>query len=192
MNTQIRNNISLNDLLNKVKEKDEIAFGELFKILAPAVTEYINRRFPDLEKEIVESIAIDTLSTIWFKAENYYGTTDFQVRSWAYKISYFEALNYLQKERKEVPAEQISDFDNIPSESNDIHDDSWEVGLQRIEPFLDSLTQDEKRLFNTLLEGYSMHEIALRSNQSPSMLRVRISRLRNKFAHFVKSAEVTA
>lgn len=91
---------------NFLRTKSEKDFTTLFYRIKPGLTSYTNKIVKD--KEIAEDIAINTLTKMWTKIDQY--DPQYQITTWLYRIAFNESLAYLNKQNKTSSLDQLSEF----------------------------------------------------------------------------------
>ena len=142
-------------LINRVADKDSVAFESLFRGYYPRLRRFIERvtRRP----QIVEEILNDTMLVVWRKAPSY--DLSSQVSTWIFGIAFRRALKALKRVDDPV------DFE--PDQSPDLvaaGPESMLVQQERrasIARALGALSPDHRAVIElTYFEGYSCAEIA--------------------------------
>lgn len=91
---------------NYLETRSEEAFTKLFYRIKPGLTSYTNKIVKD--KDIAEDIAINTLTKLWTKIDQY--DPKYQITTWLYRIAFNEALGYIAKRKKSSSLDQLAEF----------------------------------------------------------------------------------
>ena len=102
-------NAKIIDLVKKVsKERDEIAFSEIFDFFAPKINAYYIQN--NLSIEQAEELTQEVLSTIWLKAE-LFDPEKSKFITWSFTIARNKKIDFYRKNQKNVANEEdIRDF----------------------------------------------------------------------------------
>lgn len=91
---------------NFLETRSEQAFTTLFYRIKPGLTAYIYKIVKD--KEIAEDIAVNTLTKLWTKIDQY--DPQYQITTWLYRIAFNESLGYINKRNRCSSLDQLSEF----------------------------------------------------------------------------------
>ncbi|MDC0217190.1 sigma-70 family RNA polymerase sigma factor [Pelagibacteraceae bacterium] len=127
------------DLVKKVsKERDEIAFSEIFDFIAPKINAYYIKN--NLSIEQAEELTQEVLSTIWLKAE-LFDPEKSKFITWSFTIARNKKIDFYRKNKKnDVKDEDIRDF---LYENNKSDDYEVESTINKITQELD---ENQKKL----------------------------------------------
>lgn len=141
-------------LLQRVADKDRIAFEKLCSSLYPQLTRYLTRLLR--RPEMVEEVVNDTMFVVWERAEKFEGRS--KVSTWITGIAYLKGIKALDRiktmpeQRAENLADDIEENGNL---INRIGTEDWiKTGLERISVNQRSVVE------LTYFSGYSYREIA--------------------------------
>ncbi len=89
------NNSELKNLINKVtKDRDEMAFSNLFDFLAPKINAYYLQN--GLIKDTAEELTQEVMSAIWSKSDKY-DESKSAVSTWVYTIARNKKVDFYRK-----------------------------------------------------------------------------------------------
>jgi RNA polymerase sigma-70 factor (ECF subfamily) len=91
---------------NFLQTRSESDFTALFYKVKPGLTTYINKIVKD--KEVSEDIAINTLTKLWTKIDQY--DPQYQITTWLYRIAFNDALGYINSRNKKTSLDALADF----------------------------------------------------------------------------------
>jgi RNA polymerase sigma-70 factor (ECF subfamily) len=91
---------------NFLQTRSESDFTALFYKVKPGLTSYINKIVKD--KEVSEDIAINTLTKLWTKIDQY--DPQYQITTWLYRIAFNDALGYINSRNKKTSLDALADF----------------------------------------------------------------------------------
>ena len=91
---------------NFLQTRSESDFTALFYKVKPGLTTYINKIVKD--KEVSEDIAINTLTKLWTKIDQY--DPQYQITTWLYRIAFNDALGYINARNKKTSLDALADF----------------------------------------------------------------------------------
>ncbi|MDC0233327.1 sigma-70 family RNA polymerase sigma factor, partial [Pelagibacteraceae bacterium] len=130
-------NEKLIDLAKKVsKNRDEMAFSELFDFLAPKINAYYLKN--NLSFEQSEELTQEVLSTIWLKT-NLFDPKRSKFITWAYTIARNKKIDLYRKTRaKKVEDEDIRHF---LYQNHKINDYEIQLSIDKIKQELDENQQ---------------------------------------------------
>ena len=102
-------NAQIIDLVKKVaKERNEIAFSEIFDFIAPKINAYFIKN--NLIIEQAEELTQEVLSTIWLKA-GLFNPEKSKFITWSFTIARNKKIDFYRKNKKnEIGEEDIRDF----------------------------------------------------------------------------------
>ncbi len=126
----------LSDLMRKVqKDRDELAFSEIFDFFAPKVNAYFiqNRIKFDSSEELTQEV----LSTVWVKS-NLYNSKKSALSTWIFTIARNKKIDFLRKNLQiSFKEEDIRDF-LYQDRENDLFDENQiKKQIERINNELD-------------------------------------------------------
>lgn len=91
---------------NFLETRSDSDFALLYYKIKPGLTIYINKLVKDVD--VAEDIAINTLTKMWTKIEQY--DPKYQITTWLYRIAFNESLGYISKQKKKSSLDQLSEF----------------------------------------------------------------------------------
>ena len=147
-------NAKINDLLKKVsKERNEIAFSEIFDFIAPKINAYFIKN--NLSIEQAEELTQEVLSTIWLKAE-LFDPEKSKFITWSFTIARNKKIDFYRKNQKNVTNEEdIRDFLYNENKSDDYEIEST------IKHITKDLDENQKKLIKmSFFEQKSHKKIA--------------------------------
>ncbi len=132
-------NAQIIGLVKKIsKERNELAFSEIFDFIAPKINAYYIKN--NLGVEQAEELTQEVLSTIWLKAEQF-DPEKSKFTTWSFTIARNKKIDFYRKNKKsDVNEEDIRDF---LYENNKSDDYEIESTIQKITQELD---ENQKKL----------------------------------------------
>ena len=127
---------NLNNLMKKVqKDRDEMAFSEIFDFFAPKVNAYfIQNR---IKFESSEELTQEVLSTVWVKSTQY-DPKKAALSTWIFTIARNKKIDFLRKNSKiNFKEEDIRDFLYQDREIDLIEENETKKQIERINNELD-------------------------------------------------------
>ena len=102
-------NAQIIDLVKKVaKERNEVAFSEIFDFIAPKINAYYIKN--NLSNEQAEELTQEVLSTIWWKAD-LFNPEKSKFSTWSFTIARNKKIDFYRKNQKnKIDEEDIRDF----------------------------------------------------------------------------------
>ena len=102
-------NAQIIDLVKKVaKERNKIAFSEIFNFIAPKINAYYLKN--NLSLDQAEELTQEVLSTIWLKAE-LFNPEKSKFITWSFTIARNKKIDFYRKNKKnDINEEDIRDF----------------------------------------------------------------------------------
>jgi len=126
------------ELVNKIsKERDEMAFSQLFDFLAPKINSYfiINRFNYELSEELTQEV----LSTIWSKA-SLFNSEKSKFTTWVYTIARNKKIDFYRKNKNNNLNED--DLRDFMYQNKDVGDYDVEQTVDKIRQELDINQQE--------------------------------------------------
>ena len=132
-------NSQIIELVKKVaKERNELAFSEIFDFIAPKINAYYVKNNIGIEQ--AEELTQEVLSTIWLKAEQF-DPEKSKFITWSFTIARNKKIDFYRKNKKsDVNEEDIRDF---LYEDNKSDDYELESTIKKITKELD---ENQKKL----------------------------------------------
>ena len=127
---------NLNNLMNRIqKDRDEIAFSEIFDFFAPKINAYfIQNR---IKIETSEELTQEVLSTVWLKS-NLYDSKKSALSTWIFTIARNKKVDFFRKNSKlKFREEDIREFLYQDREINLIEENEAKKQIERINNELD-------------------------------------------------------
>ncbi len=114
---------NLIELIDKIsKQRDEIAFSQLFDFLAPKINSYFIKN--SLNFELSEELTQEVMSTIWTKA-NLYDPKKSKFTTWVFTIARNKKIDFYRKSKKNnINEDDVREFmyQNNEVDNYDIQD----------------------------------------------------------------------
>jgi RNA polymerase sigma-70 factor (ECF subfamily) len=153
-------NAKIIDLVKKVsKERDEIAFSEIFDFIAPKINAYYIQN--NLSAEHAEELTQEVLSTIWLKAE-LFDPEKSKFITWTFTIARNKKIDFYRKNKKNVANEEdIRDF--LYAENNS---DDYEIE-STIKEITKDLDENQKKLIKMSFFEQKSHKNIARELEIP-------------------------
>ena len=172
-------NEKLIDLAKKVsKNRDEMAFSELFDFLAPKINAYYLKN--NLSFEQSEELTQEVLSTIWLKT-NLFDPKRSKFITWAYTIARNKKIDLYRKTRaKKVEDEDIRHF---LYQNHKINDYEIQLSIDKIKQELDE--NQQKLVKMSFFEQKSHKKIAEELEIPLGTVKSRIRSTLNKMQKFL-------
>ena len=153
-------NAKIIDLVKKVsKERDEIAFSEIFDFIAPKINAYFIQN--NLSIEQAEELTQEVLSTIWLKAE-LFNPEKSKFITWSFTIARNKKIDFYRKNQKNVANEEdIRDFLYTSNKSDDYEIESI------IKDITKDLDENQKKLIKMSFFEQKSHKNIARELEIP-------------------------
>jgi RNA polymerase sigma-70 factor (ECF subfamily) len=132
-------NSKIIDLVKRIsKNRDELAFSEIFDFISPKINAYYIKN--NLSNEQAEELTQEVLSTIWTKAE-FFNPEKSKFTTWSFTIARNKKIDFHRKnKRNDVNEEDIRDFLYENNKSDDYEIEST------INKITEELDQNQKKL----------------------------------------------
>lgn len=91
---------------NFLQTRSDADFTALFYKVKPGLTSYVNKIVKD--KEMAEDIAINTLTKLWTKIDQY--DPQYQITTWLYRIAFNDALGHINSRNKKTSLDTLIEF----------------------------------------------------------------------------------
>jgi len=131
---------------NFLETRSDSDFALLYYKIKPGLTTYVNKLVKD--SDIAEDIAINTLTKMWTKIEQY--NPKYQITTWLYRIAFNESLGYISKQKKKSSLDQLSEF-GVEVSNNGTTNINIQEAYQEYEQMSEQDYLDED---NDLMETY--------------------------------------
>ena len=127
---------NLNDFMKRIqKDRDEMAFSEIFDFFAPKVNAYFIQN--GIKFESSEELTQEVFSTVWLKS-NLYDSTKSALSTWIFTISRNKKVDFFRKNSKiHFKEEDVRDFLYQDRENDFIDENEAEKQINRINNELD-------------------------------------------------------
>ena len=127
---------NLNNLMNRIqKDRDEMAFSEIFDFFAPKVNAYFIQN--GIRFESSEELTQEVLSTVWLKS-NLYDSNKSALSTWIFTIARNKKIDFFRKNSKiDFKEEDIREFLYHDREVNLIEQNEAKKQMERINNELD-------------------------------------------------------
>ncbi len=127
---------NLNNLMIRIqKDRDEMAFSEIFDFFAPKVNAYFIQN--GIRFESSEELTQEVLSTVWVKS-NLYDSNKSALSTWIFTIARNKKIDFLRKISKiDFKEEDIREFLYQDREVNVIEENEVKKQIERINSELD-------------------------------------------------------
>ena len=121
----------LNNLMNRIqKDRDEIAFSEIFDFFAPKINAYFIQNSIKIESS--EELTQEVLSTVWVKS-NLYDSTKSALSTWIFTIARNKKIDFFRKNSKiNFQEEDIREFLYQDREVDPIEENEAKKQIERI------------------------------------------------------------
>ena len=172
-------NAQIIDLIKKVaKDRNEIAFSEIFDFIAPKINAYYIKN--NLSIEQAEELTQEVLSTIWLKAE-LFNPEKSKFITWSFTIARNKKIDLYRKNKKnDIDEEDIRDF---LYENNKLDDYEIESTINNITQELD---ENQKKLIKmSFFEQKSHKNIASELEIPLGTVKSRIRATLNKMQKYI-------
>ena len=173
-------NAKIIDLVKKVsKERDEIAFSEIFDFIAPKINAYFIQN--NLSIEQAEELTQEVLSTIWLKAE-LFNPEKSKFITWSFTIARNKKIDFYRRNQKNVANEEdIRDFLYTENKSDDYEIEST------IKDITKDLDENQKKLIKmSFFEQKSHKNIASELEIPIGTVKSRIRASLNKMQKYIQ------
>ena len=126
----------LNNLMNRIqKDRDEIAFSEIFDFFAPKINAYFIQNRIKIESS--EELTQEVLSTVWVKS-NLYDSNKSALSTWIFTIARNKKIDFFRKKSKiNFKEEDIREFLYQDREIDPIKENEAKKQIERINNELD-------------------------------------------------------
>jgi len=174
---------NLNDLMKQVqKDRDEMAFSQIFDFFAPKVNAYfIQNR---IKFESSEELTQEVLSTVWVKS-NLYDASKSALSTWIFTIARNKKIDFLRKNSKiNFKEEDIREFLYQDREIDLIEENEAKRQIERINNELDE--QQKIMIKMNFFENKSHKKIADELEIPLGTVKSRIRLILTKMQEFLR------
>lgn len=172
-------NAQIIDLVKKVaKERNKIAFSEIFDFIAPKINAYYLKN--NLSIDQAEELTQEVLSTIWLKAE-LFNPEKSKFITWSFTIARNKKIDFYRKNKKnDINEEDIRDFLYENNKSDDYEIEST------IKNITQELDENQKKLIKmSFFEQKSHKNIAAELEIPLGTVKSRIRAILNKMQKYL-------
>ena len=172
-------NAQIIDLVKKVaKERNKIAFSEIFDFIAPKINAYYLKN--NLSIDQAEELTQEVLSTIWLKAE-LFNPEKSKFITWSFTIARNKKIDFYRKNKKnDINEEDIRDFLYENNKSDDYEIEST------IKNITQELDKNQKKLIKmSFFEQKSHKNIAAELEIPLGTVKSRIRATLNKMQKYL-------
>jgi len=172
-------NAQIIDLVKKVaKERNKIAFSEIFDFIAPKINAYYLKN--NLSLDQAEELTQEVLSTIWLKAE-LFNPEKSKFITWSFTIARNKKIDFYRKNKKnDINEEDIRDFLYENNKSDDYEIEST------IKNITQELDENQKKLIKmSFFEQKSHKNIAAELEIPLGTVKSRIRATLNKMQKYL-------
>jgi len=172
-------NAQIIDLVKKVaKERNKIAFSEIFDFIAPKINAYYLKN--NLSLDQAEELTQEVLSTIWLKAE-LFNPEKSKFITWSFTIARNKKIDFYRKNKKnDINEEDIRDFLYEDNKSDDYEIEST------IKNIAQELDENQKKLIKmSFFEQKSHKNIAAELEIPLGTVKSRIRATLNKMQKYI-------
>ena len=161
------------------KDRDEIAFSELFDYIAPKINAYYIKNNLDFAQ--AEELTQEVLSTIWSKAY-LFNPQKSKFVTWSFTIARNKKIDFYRKNKKNITNEQ--DIRDFMYENNKANDYEIEHTIDKISQELDE--NQQKLIKMSFFEQKSHKKIAEELEIPIGTVKSRIRSTLSKMQKFLK------
>ena len=172
-------NAQIIDLVKKVaKERNKIAFSEIFDFIAPKINAYYLKNNLSIDQS--EELTQEVLSTIWLKAE-LFNPEKSKFITWSFTIARNKKIDFYRKNKKnDIDEEDIRDFLYENNKSDDYEIEST------IKNITQELDENQKKLIKmSFFEQKSHKNIAAELEIPLGTVKSRIRATLNKMQKYL-------
>ena len=174
---------NLNNLMNRIqKDRDELAFSEIFDFFAPKINAYFIQNRIKIESS--EELTQEVLSTVWLKS-NLYDSTKSALSTWIFTIARNKKIDFFRKNSKiSFQEEDIREFLYQDREVDPIEENEAKKQIARINNELDE--QQKIMIKMNFFENKSHKKIADELEIPLGTVKSRIRHILTKMQEFLK------
>ena len=164
------------------KDRDEIAFSEIFDFFAPKVNAYFFQN--GIKFESSEELTQEVLSTVWVKS-NLYDSNKSALSTWIFTIARNKKIDFFRKNSKiDFKEEDIREFLYQDREVNLIEENEAKKQIERINNELDE--QQKIMIKMNFFENKSHKKIAAELEIPLGTVKSRIMHILTKMQEFLR------
>ena len=174
---------NLNNLMKRIqKDRDEMAFSEIFDFFAPKVNAYFIQN--GIRFESSEELTQEVLSTVWVKS-NLYDSNKSALSTWIFTIARNKKIDFFRKNSKiDFKEEDIREFLYQDREVNIIEENEAKKQIERINDELDE--QQKIMIKMNFFENKSHKKIADELEIPLGTVKSRIRNILSKMQEFLR------
>ena len=174
---------NLNNLMNRIqKDRDEMAFSEIFDFFAPKINAYFIQNRIKIESS--EELTQEVLSTVWVKS-NLYDSNKSALSTWIFTIARNKKVDFYRKNSKiNFKEEDIREFLYQDREVNLIEENEAKKQIERINNELDE--QQKIMIKMNFFENKSHKKIADELEIPLGTVKSRIRHILMKMQEFLR------
>ena len=174
---------NLNDFIKRIqKDRDEMAFSEIFDFFAPKVNAYFIQN--GIRFESSEELTQEVLSTVWVKS-NQYDPNKSALSTWIFTIARNKKIDFFRKYSKiNFQEEDIREFLYQDREFDPIEENDAKKQIERINNELDE--QQKIRIKMNFFENKSHKKIADELEIPIGTVKSRIRNILTKMQDFLR------
>ena len=174
---------NLNNLMNRIqKDRDEMAFSEIFDFFAPKINAYFIQNRIKIESS--EELTQEVLSTVWVKS-NLYNSKKSALSTWIFTIARNKKIDFFRKNSKiYFKEEDIREFLYQDREVDLIEESEAKKQIERINNELDE--QQKIMIKMNFFENKSHKKIADELEIPLGTVKSRIRHILTKMQEFLR------
>ena len=174
---------NLNTLMKRIqKDRDEMAFSEIFDFFAPKINAYFIQN--GIKFESSEELTQEVLSTVWVKS-NLYDSNKSALSTWIFTIARNKKIDFFRKNSKiDFKEEDIREFLYQDREVNIIEENEAKRQIERINNELDE--QQKIMIKMNFFENKSHKKIADELEIPLGTVKSRIRHILTKMQEFLR------
>ena len=174
---------NLNNLMKRIqKDRDEMAFSQIFDLFAPKVNAYFIQN--GIRFESSEELTQEVLSTVWVKS-NLYDSNKSALSTWIFTIARNKKIDFFRKNSKiDLKEEDIREFLYHDREVNLIEENEAKKQIERINNELDE--QQKIMIKMNFFENKSHKKIADELEIPLGTVKSRIRHILTKMQEFLR------
>lgn len=170
-------------------DRDSQAFRSLFDRYYPRVFVFVQRRLRD--EELAREITSDVFLEVWASAASFRGES--KISSWIFGIARFKGLEAHRARGRFKRSRVIATDDEVISQVPDAHAPATHLDarddLRRVASVMQKIPRDQREALEwTVVEGWSIDEVARRQNVSRDTVKTRVSRARRTLRRMLGTA----
>ena len=170
---------NLNNLMKRIqKDRDEMAFSEIFDFFAPKVNAYFIQN--GIRFESSEELTQEVLSTVWVKS-NLYDSNKSALSTWIFTIARNKKIDFYRKNSKiDFREEDIRDFLYQDREVDPVEESETNKQIEQIN---NQLNEQQKIMIKmNFFENKSHKKIA-------EELEIPLGTVKSKIRHILKNVQ---